>query len=119
MRITSHILHPDTQAILLLCGSLGRPRASESPLTLGEYNQVAQWLQQQQLRPADLLEPAAGSRVRLDGLPLGERVLSLISRGAALALAVENWTNKGLWVISRSDPSYPQRLRARCGTLST
>ncbi|MEI6180064.1 MAG: DNA-processing protein DprA, partial [Chloroflexales bacterium] len=117
MTSTSHILHPDTQAILLLCGSLGRPRASESPLTLGEYNQVAQWLQQQQLRPADLLEADGIMRVRTAGtqFPLGERVLSLVTRGAALALAVENWTNKGLWVVGRSDPRYPQRLRARLG----
>ena len=117
MTSTSHILHPDTQAILLLCGSLGRPRASDSPLTLGEYNQVAQWLKQQHLRPADLLEADGIMRVRTAGtqFPLGERVLSLVTRGAALALAVEHWTNKGLWVMGRSDPTYPQRLRARLG----
>ena len=117
MTSPSHSLHPDTQAILLLCGSLGRPRASDSPLTLGEYNQVAQWLKQQHLRPADLLEADGIMRVRTAGtqLPLGERVLSLVTRGAALALAVEHWTNKGLWVVGRSDPTYPQRLRARLG----
>ncbi|MEI8308621.1 MAG: DNA-processing protein DprA [Chloroflexales bacterium] len=120
MSVTSHILHPDTQAILLLCGSLGRPRASESPLTLGEYNQVAQWLQQQDLRPANLLEPEGITRVQTAGteLPLGERVVSLVARGTALALAVENWTHKGLWVVGRSDPRYPQRLRTRLGRYS-
>lgn len=111
------MLHPDTQAILLLCGSLGRPRASEAPLTLSEYNQVAQWLQQQQLRPADLLAPAGLLQVQTADppLPLGERIASLIARGTALALAVEHWTNQGLWVVGRSDPSYPQLLRARLG----
>ena len=30
-----------------------------------------------------------------------------------MALAVENWANKGLWVLSRSDKRYPQRLKSR------
>lgn len=113
--MNSHVLTPDTQAILLLCGSLGASRAREAPLTQGEYNQVAQWLQREQLRPADLLEPAGIDRVQTAGatLPLGERVLGLVARGAALALAVEAWTNKGLWVVGRSDPDYPRKLRAR------
>lgn len=115
--MTSHILTPDTQAILLLCGSLGQSRAREAPLTQGEYNQVAQWLQREQLRPADLLQPESLDRIKADGaaMPLARRVEALISRGAALALAVESWTNKGLWVISRSDADYPQALRSRLG----
>jgi predicted Rossmann fold nucleotide-binding protein DprA/Smf involved in DNA uptake len=34
-----------------------------------------------------------------------------LKRGGALALAVEHWTNKGLWIISRSDAQYPARLK--------
>ncbi len=115
--MTSHVLTPDTQAILLLCGSLGQPRAHESPLTQGEYNQLAQWLQREQLRPADLLQPEGLERIQMAGatMPLGRRIEGLVARGAALALAVESWTNKGLWVISRSDPSYPRALRTRLG----
>ncbi|MBP1464381.1 DNA-protecting protein DprA [Candidatus Chloroploca sp. M-50] len=115
--MTSHVLTPDTQAILLLCGSLGQSRAREAPLTQGEYNQVAQWLQREQLRPADLLQPEGLNRVQAAGatLPLGRRVEGLVSRGGALALAVESWTNKGLWIISRSDPDYPRALRSRLG----
>lgn len=115
--MNSHVLNPDTQAILLLCGSLGLPRAREAPLTQGEYNQVAQWLQREHLRPADLLQPDGLERVHDAGLslPLGSRVIDLVSRGAAMALAVEAWTNKGLWVVGRSDPDYPRLLRARLG----
>ena len=41
------------------------------------------------------------------------RLSELLERGA-LALAVESWTNKGLWVLSRgSDDSYPMRLKGR------
>ena len=54
MADTSHMLSPDTQAILLLCASLhpGKPEAIP-PLTLTEYNQLAQWLQTQEMRPGD------------------------------------------------------------------
>lgn len=115
--MNSHVLTPDTQAILLLCGGLGLPRAREAPLTQGEYNQVAQWLQREQLRPADLLQTEGMERVQAAGptMPLGNRVMGLVARGAALALAVEAWTNKGLWVISRTDADYPRSLRARLG----
>ncbi|WP_256995511.1 DNA-processing protein DprA [Halomicronema hongdechloris] len=30
-----------------------------------------------------------------------------------LAVAVENWTSKGLWILSRSDETYPQRLKRK------
>ncbi|RRR65387.1 MAG: DNA-processing protein DprA [Candidatus Viridilinea halotolerans] len=111
----NHILTPDTQTVLLLCGSLGQPRAREAPLTQGEYNQVAQWLQREQLRPADLLQADGLVRLQAAGatLPLAGRVADLVARGAALGLAVEAWTNKGLWVMSRSDPDYPRALRNR------
>ena len=42
-----------------------------------------------------------------------ERVLHLLARGGGLALQVESWTNQGLWVLSRSDGSYPKRLKDR------
>jgi len=30
-----------------------------------------------------------------------------------LSLAVEKWTNQGLWVLGRSDTNYPKRLKQR------
>ena len=36
---------------------------------------------------------------------------SLLDRRMALGLATERWTNGGLWVISRHDTGYPERLR--------
>jgi len=35
-----------------------------------------------------------------------------------LAVAVEDWTNKGLWILSRSDETYPQRLKQKLKHLS-
>lgn len=118
MTTTAHLLTPDTQAILLLTGSLGQARGRDlQPLSPVEYHQLAQLLHRHRLRPADLLEESGLASLR-DEEPLQfdhDRIARLLSRGAALGLTVESWTNRGLWVISRSDPQYPQRLRSRLG----
>lgn len=111
----THILPSDTQAILLLCGSFGQNRQTEpQPLTLSEYNQVAQWLRENQLKPSDLLEDAG--KKQLEKMPTpgkltGDRLLGLLERGAMLAFAVEKWTNQGIWILARSDRLYPKRLK--------
>jgi predicted Rossmann fold nucleotide-binding protein DprA/Smf involved in DNA uptake len=43
------------------------------------------------------------------------RVAPLLDRGAALALVIEKWERSGLWVISRSDSCYPERLKRYLG----
>lgn len=35
-----------------------------------------------------------------------------------MALAVEKWTRAGLWILTRSDPGYPKRLKSRLKTNS-
>ncbi|MCS6842596.1 MAG: DNA-processing protein DprA [Roseiflexus sp.] len=118
--MTEHELTPDTQAILLLCGAFGGRETSVAPLSAMEYHKLALWLHAQQMRPGDLLRPDGVSRIQTTpGAPVSpERLLALLARGGALALALESWSNKGLWVISRSDPDYPQRFRARLGRLA-
>src|SRR5689334_18543862 len=50
------VAHPDTQAVLLLCGAFARGSGTETrPLTLTEYNALASWLGRHGRRPADLL----------------------------------------------------------------
>jgi predicted Rossmann fold nucleotide-binding protein DprA/Smf involved in DNA uptake len=115
---TEHQLSLDTQAILLLCGHFGKKTETNiKPLTPSEYARFAQWLQAQQMRPADLLE--AGSVVKMkhfvDKTITVGRLQALLMRGGALALAIEAWTNKGLWVISRGDQTYPAYLKKQLG----
>ncbi|MGJ5634050.1 DNA-processing protein DprA [Nostoc sp. CALU 1950] len=112
----NHVLQPDTQAILLLCASFGQNRQIEpQPLTLSEYNSLTDWLRENQMRPADLLESTA--KKQLDKITLNklnpERLSALLERGMMLSLAVEKWTNQGLWVLGRSDINYPKRLKQR------
>jgi predicted Rossmann fold nucleotide-binding protein DprA/Smf involved in DNA uptake len=112
---SSHILNPDTQAVLLLCGRFGRAEESPiKPLTAGEYNALAEWLRSHNMRPSDLLSADGLETLESAGLAVPvsfPRLKSLLERGGGLAIAVESWTNKGLWVISRSDQGYPKQLR--------
>ena len=112
----NHLLSPDTQAILLLCASFGQNRQMEpQPLTLSEYNAVAGWLRENEMSPGDLLNPTFKNR--LSKINIGKldsnRLVALLERGVMLGLAVEKWTNQGLWVLGRGDSQYPKRLKQR------
>ncbi|MDX8522226.1 DNA-processing protein DprA [Mesorhizobium dulcispinae] len=102
--MTTTSLSLDGQATALLVGRFGEGRAK--PLTRVEFNRVAQNLHQRGLRPSDLF------RQLPDDLPVDrERLSLLISRGTALALAVESWSQVGIRLVSRADPNYPARFR--------
>jgi predicted Rossmann fold nucleotide-binding protein DprA/Smf involved in DNA uptake len=101
-----------------LCGELGqRGGNGPKPLALRQYNTLATWLKTEGLRPGDLLSSQA--RRSLSSLQTAEvnldHIARLLERGGALALIVERWERSGLWVISRSDDSYPARLKAYLG----
>ena len=107
-------LTEDAKAILLLCGRFNSDKNTnaEKPLSLGEYNRLADWMVKGKLRPADLLQSppdtnTLGAALNIDGL----RIQGLLSRGAAMALAVEKWSLNGIWIVCRSDKQYPLRLK--------
>ena len=111
-------LTPDTQTVLLLCGELGQSGGDGlKPLGRRHYNALASWLNAQGMRPAELL--SVEGRVRLTSAEIKDvetdRVTGLLDRGAALALVLEKWERSGLWVISRSDSAYPERLKRYMG----
>lgn len=104
----------DAKAILLLCGRFSKKDTGNAvkPFSLREYNQLSDWMMGRHARPGDLLTNT-GTRL-LETFPPGidvARMKILLSRGAAMALAVEKWTNNGIWVICRSDSFYPERLK--------
>ena len=110
-----HVVSPDTQATLLLCGRFGRSETNGcEPLKPGEFDKLAQWLQNHALRPRDLLDRDGQAILDRDDLPVpAPRLRMLLERGAALALAIECWTNNGLWIVSRGDAVFPRRLIER------
>lgn len=107
-------LSADTEVILLLCGRFGgEKQEAYQPLSTTEYGDLARWLKALALRPSDLLTDAG--RVALSSIQDArlerKRVEFLLGRGTAMALALERWARGGLWVISRGDVEFPQRLK--------
>lgn len=109
-------LSQNSQAILLLTAPLvaGRKEASPELLTLTEYNRVARLLREKQLQPGDLLGRDAEGVMSLVTPIFGrERLDALLARGFLLSEAVERWSARAIWVVSRADPTYPRRLKSR------
>lgn len=119
--MSTHMLEADTQAILLLCASFGQNRQTEpQPLTLSEYNELAKWLREKDLRPGDLITPNVQNQLQNIAVAKlkPDRLIALLDRGVMLSLALERWTSKGIWVLGRSDTQYPQRLKKQLGHLA-
>lgn len=104
------------QAVVLLTAYLAKPGKGEArPLSPTEWGRFALWLKDRGLQPEALVsdEPAKLLAGWLDKTVTVHRVESLLGRGAALGLALEKWERAGLWVMTRSDPDYPERLKRR------
>ncbi len=113
-------LSPNAQAILLLTAPLlaGRSRGAVTPLPLGDYNNLVRHLRDTEMQPADLLD-SDGLR-ELDSSWSGlrtkrslEDVRRLLERGFLLAQALERWSARAIWVVTRPDGDYPSRLRKK------
>ena len=113
-------LSPNAQAILLLTAPLltGRSRSSVRPLSLGDYNKLVRHLHDTEMQPADLLD-SEGLR-ELDNSWSGlktrrtlEDVRQLLGRGFLLAQALERWSARAIWAVTRPDDDYPNRLRKK------
>ncbi len=107
---------PQAQAVLLLTAHFSKPRPNEAkPLTPTEWGKFALWLRDARLGPEALL--AGDVREKLgswtDPHITQDRIDRLLGRGSALALAMEKWLRSGLWILTRSDPLYPPRLKQR------
>lgn len=97
-------LSADAQATALLVGRFGKGQAK--PLSRNDFNRVAHILHQRGMRPSDLFKQVPGD------LPVeSDRISGLISRGTALALAVESWNQMGVRFVSRGDEAYPGRFK--------
>jgi predicted Rossmann fold nucleotide-binding protein DprA/Smf involved in DNA uptake len=47
------------------------------------------------------------------GIAEVSRIKELLARAFLLSQAIETWTARGIWVVSRADTEYPKRLKAR------
>ncbi len=110
------MLSKNSQSTLLLTSYFSKPIKGEvKPLTPTEWGRFALWLRSQHKTPTDLL--MQNPTVILEGWDdkkiTQERIITLLERGNAMALAMEKWTRAGIWVLSRSDQEYPHLLKQR------
>ena len=115
-------LSSNAKAILLLTAPLiagrgrGKGESFVKPLSISEYHRLACRLRELQCQPADLLAHGAGEIVsKCRGDLDSERLEWLLGRGFLLALAVDHWQKRAIWVVSRADDAYPSILKKRLG----
>jgi predicted Rossmann fold nucleotide-binding protein DprA/Smf involved in DNA uptake len=105
----------DSQAIMLLCAPIAVGEAK--PLTQAEWAKLASAIHASELGPGALVGLTAsdlGERLGL-GDELAGRVAALLERGGTLAFELERLESRGIWVIARSEDSYPETLKMRLG----
>jgi len=113
--------NPSTQAILLLTVRFTKSGSEAvKPLSPTEWGRFAEWLKAQELTPEALLQGQLPEVLQTwqDPSISIERLQALLDRGSALALSMEKWTRSGLWVLTRADKHYPNRLKQRLGMAS-
>ena len=109
-------LTPHAQAVVLLTVAFDKSDgAGANPLSKGEWARLALWLKDHGLDPGTLLKGDLASLLAgwMDGSVSVARLQALLGRGAALGFALEKWQRAGLWLLTRSDPDYPERLKRR------
>lgn len=106
----------NTQVVLLLTAPLiaGRNVPTFEILTPSEYNILGRHLKELKKQPSDFL--GKDDEAIIDAcVPIieKERLQRLLGRGFLLSQAIELWRSRAIWVVSRSDNNYPQRLKNR------
>ncbi|WP_442756694.1 DNA-processing protein DprA [Methylocystis sp. JAN1] len=104
---------PQAQAVILLTVPFGKTDAK--PLSVREWARFALWLKDHELEPSRLLKGELHSLLSswMDRTVTLERIEGLLDRGGALGLALEKFQRAGLWIITRSEADYPERLKRR------
>lgn len=109
-------LSNNAQAILLLTSYFSKAsKETVKPLSNSEWGRFALWLKESSLKPESLLKENTEQLLSswVDKKITIDRLLSLLGRGHSLALATEKWSRAGIWILTRSDPEYPWRLKKR------
>lgn len=101
-----------TQAALLLCSPLRAGKnKGVSPLSIGEFNELEKQLDRIGARLEQLLEENSAVLLKKLGLTVdAEKITALLGRGFMLSMAMEMWQGAGMWVTSRNEADYPERL---------
>jgi len=103
------------QAILLLTAPLmvGKVGARAELLKQSEYSDLTRFLVQEGFQPSDLLRPQSPALRQAENLFGLGRLTRLVGRGFQLAQALDYWSARSIWVVSRADARYPKRVKSR------
>lgn len=125
----------NTKAILLLTSFFNNNELRQcKPLTVNGYGYFARWLHTYGYKPTDLLKQNTLSnilehwqhpeshtkmkqKVELKSLDrtiadiTPERIKTLLARGTSLSMALDKWSAAGIWVLDRSHPNYPIKIK--------
>lgn len=112
-------LDENNQVILLLSAHFSPARRGDpTPLTPIEYGRISHWLHENQYQPKDLFsrfEEVGQAWVDPKGKITLERLEYLLGRGAAMGIALEKWSSAGIWIVTRANSEYPERLKRILG----
>lgn len=112
----------NTQAVLLLSTFFSKPKKDDArPLTAIEYGRFARWLHEYNYTPSSLfhqLDEIITQWKDPKGKITADRLTDLLSRKAAMGLALEKWHRSGIWVVTRQDNDYPQLLKKQLRHIS-
>lgn len=107
----------DSLVTLLICSDLGLSmdmRKRYKPYTLAQWNRLADKILNSSLqKPSSLLgcdDEVLKRELLLSGEEL-ERLEFLLGRGGNLAIEIEQLESKGIYITTRAEGNYPQRLK--------
>lgn len=112
----SQSISEQTKTILLLTAPLvvGKSdRDGPKILTLTEYNKLATRLIELGKKPMDLMSAQDDLFKAISEVIDVERLKQLLDRGLLMSQAIDQWQSRGIWVVSRAEATYPQRLKAK------
>lgn len=103
------------QAILLLTAPLmvGKVGTRAELLKQSEYSDLTRFLVHEGFQPSDLLRPQSPALRQAENLFGPGRLTRLVGRGFQLAQALDYWSARSIWVVSRADGRYPKRVKSR------
>lgn len=114
----SDYLSDDGHAVLALCSHLGLPENSSGddlePFKPAEWNQLENRIENSMIKsPAGLHGLSASDLAKALSVPLEdtERIGRLLERSGKLSIELEALFSNGMWVVTRNDGFYPEKLR--------
>jgi len=115
------ILDIEKQSIVLLTSHFKKPGKDDvNPLTPTEWKVFASWLRERGYSPGSLLSEDGENIIESwnNEKISRDRLISLLKRGAQMSMILEKWSRAGIWILTRPDSDYPQKLKKRLGQLS-